>query len=81
MALIPWRQRELGWDPFRELELIQNEMNRLFDSSLVNWRGRGVDLLEGNWAPAVDIYDSKDNVLIRADMPGLKKRGYRGLGT
>jgi HSP20 family protein len=73
MALIPWRPRELWWDPFRDLETIQNEMNRLFNSSLTGWRSRGVDLLEGAWGPAVDIYDSKDNVMVRVDIPGMKK--------
>ena len=40
MALIPWRPRDLWWDPFRDMETIQNEMNKLFDSSLVGWRDR-----------------------------------------
>ncbi|MCM8796534.1 MAG: Hsp20/alpha crystallin family protein [Candidatus Omnitrophica bacterium] len=73
MALIPWRPREMWWDPFRDLEAIQNEMNRLFDSSLLRWSDRDVGLLEGAWSPAVDIYDSKGNVMVKADIPGMKK--------
>ena len=73
MALIPWRPRDLWQDPFRDLETIQNEMNKLFDSSLVGWRDRDAGLLEGVWNPAVDIYDSKDNVMVKADIPGMKK--------
>jgi len=73
MAIIPFRQRDLWWDPFRDLEVIQNEMNRLFDSSLMAWRDRGTGLLEGAWSPAVDIYDSKDNIMVKADIPGMKK--------
>lgn len=73
MALIPWRPREMWWDPFRDLEAIQNEMNKLFDSSLLRWGDRGVGLLEGAWSPAIDIYDSKDNIMVKADIPGMKK--------
>lgn len=73
MALIPWRPKESWWDPFRDLETIQKEMNRMFDSSLVRWPSRDAGLLEGAWSPAIDIYDSKDNVLVKADIPGMNK--------
>jgi len=73
MALIPWRPKESWWDPFRDLETIQNEMNKLFDSSLLRFGDRNVGLLDGAWSPAVDVYDSKDNVMVRADIPGMTK--------
>jgi len=73
MAMIPWRPKELWWDPFRDLEMIQNEMNKLFDSSLVRWGDRNTGLLESAWSPAIDIYDSKDSVMVKADIPGMKK--------
>ena len=73
MALIPWRPKESWWDPFRDLETIQNEMNKLFDSSLLRFGDRNVGLLDGAWSPAVDVYDSKDNVMVKADVPGMKK--------
>jgi len=73
MAIIPWRPKESWWDPFKDLEIIQNEMNRLFDSSLVRWGDRGTGLLDGVWGPAVDIYDSKDNIMVKADIPGMSK--------
>lgn len=73
MVLIPWRPREMWWDPFRDLETIQNEMNKMFNSSLVRWADRDAGLLEGAWSPAIDIYDSKDNIMVKADIPGMKK--------
>lgn len=73
MALIPWRPREEWWDPFKELSEIQKEMNRLFSLSFAREAGKDTGLLEGAWTPAVDIYDSKDNILVKADLPGLKK--------
>jgi HSP20 family protein len=73
MALVPYRKSDWMVDPFRELENLQDQMNRLFDFSLSgNSLGRST-LLGGQWAPAIDIYDSKENILVKAELPGLKK--------
>ena len=71
MKLVPWKARETGLDLFEDLEDIQREMNRLFD---VGFRrplkaGNGGTL----WAPAVDIVDDKDQIKVKADLPGMKK--------
>jgi len=75
MALIPWRNRTGRdlYNPFTEMETLQNEMNRLFNFSLGRWDDRAHGLMEGHWNPAVDIYDSKDDILVKADIPGMKK--------
>jgi len=73
MALIPWQERH-GWlDPFSEIEKIQDEVNRLFNFSLSRGFEKSRGLLEGAWGPAVDVYDSKDNILIKAEIPGMNK--------
>ena len=68
MALIRWSPRRDLWDPFASLAEIQDEMNRLFDTSL---RDRGV--FDGAFSPAVDVVVGKDNVVVKADLPGLSK--------
>ena len=68
MALIRWRPETELWDPFENLAGIRDEMNRLFDSSL---RRRGI--FDGAFAPAVDIVEDKDNLLVTVDLPGLTK--------
>lgn len=73
MAIVPWRPKEEWWEQFMDLERIQNEMNRLFNLSLSRGGERDTWLLDRVWGPAVDIYDSKDNVLVKADIPGLSK--------
>jgi len=73
MVLIPWRSRETWLNPFSELEKIQDEMNKLFSFSLSRWPERTSGLMEGTWGPAVDIYDSKDNIFVKADIPGMAK--------
>lgn len=73
MALVPWREENFWGNPFGELEKIQDEMNKLFNFSLARRPYKGLDLLEGAWSPAVDVYDSKDNIIVKADIPGMKK--------
>ena len=72
MELIPWKKRD-AWRPFSELENLQSEMNRLFDFSLGRWPSRSMGLMEGAWSPAIDVFDSKENVMVKADIPGMKK--------
>lgn len=73
MALVPSRRDNWLLDPFSEMESLQKEMNRLFDVSLSRHPWGDPTLLGGQWAPAVDVYDSKDDILVKADLPGLKK--------
>lgn len=60
------------WRPFRDVLSIQDEMNRLFD----DFFGRPVtkqEWTEGVWAPSVDVSESKDDVIIKAEIPGMSK--------
>lgn len=72
MFLVPRKSNSL-WDQFKEMEQLQREMNRLFDFSLARLPGEDSTLSGGQWAPAIDVHDSKDNILVQADLPGLKK--------
>lgn len=72
MILIPWRPRDLWWDRFNDLEKVQSEINRLFDRT--RWpAGREQGSPEGAWSPAIDVYDGKEELLVKADIPGMKK--------
>jgi HSP20 family protein len=73
MAIIPWRPRRDVWQPFREMETLQNEMNKFFDFSLGRLPVKSMGLMEGAWSPSVDVFESKDNIMVKADMPGMKK--------
>ena len=73
MNLIP-RKRETNLIPFRGLFDLQREMNELFEGfSLGKWNDREDSLFEGAWSPAIDVHESKDSVVVRADLPGMKK--------
>ena len=56
------------WDPFRELNVLQDRMNRLFQ----DFAPRGEqDLTTGNFVPPVDIYEDEHSVTLKVEVPGL----------
>jgi HSP20 family protein len=71
MALV--RFRPLGSvDPFRDLGDIQSEMNRMFDN--VFGRGPQSQAMERVWAPAVDMYETKEDLVVKAELPGVSEK-------
>ena len=60
----------IKYDPFRELRGLQDEMNRLFMSNFS--RGGESDLMRGAWSPQVDIFENKDQIVLEAELPGMK---------
>jgi HSP20 family protein len=63
------------YDPFRDLRALQDEVNRLFSSSLTRDFG-DEGLSRGAWAPSVDIYENKDNVVLEAELPGMNREDF-----
>lgn len=60
------------WDPLRDLLSIQDRMNRLFEQTLS--RSRTEDGISAStWAPAVDIYETPETIVMKADLPGLTR--------
>jgi len=57
------------WSAFDRLPSLRDELNRLFDFALPT---RDSGLFSG-WTPALDVYDEKDNFVVKAELPGLKK--------
>jgi HSP20 family protein len=58
------------YDPFRDLRSLQDEVNRLFSSSFS--RGGDSELTRGAWSPSVDIFENKDQIVLEAELPGMK---------
>jgi HSP20 family protein len=73
MALIKWRPRG-QFDPFRDLMGMQDEINRLFDVTLGRSPMDHTSLFEGEWAPAIDIYESEDAVVVKTELPGMTEK-------
>ena len=61
------------WDPFRELSLAQERLNRILGDV---HRASDDVMSRGAWLPAVDIYDNgKHELVIKAELPGLDREG------
>ena len=58
------------WDPFRELLSRQERMNRLFDQTFSRSRSPAGEFDGGTWSPTVDLYESQDNLILKAEWPG-----------
>lgn len=77
------------WDPFAELSRMEREMRRLFDDVWAErrWRGalpapKGAELpaeAKGELigTPAVDLVDKGDTLVLRSEMPGVKKEDVK----
>ena len=73
MAMERWRPFGLStmdrWEPFRVSD-IQNEVNRLFD----NFFGRPASTTGRAWVPPVDMYATKDDVVLTLELPGVSEK-------
>ncbi len=66
MALMKYKRD----DPFRALEALHDEINKLFNFS---W-GRFPAIREEILAPSVDVWEDKDNIYVEADIPGFEQK-------
>lgn len=57
-----WTFNDNGYDPFWSVRNLQREMNRLFSE----------DDVRGDSFPAVNIWSNEDQVLVTAELPGIK---------
>jgi len=63
------------YDPFRDLRMLQDEVNRLFSSNLSGaFSDQGI--ARGAWAPSVDIYENKDQIVLEAELPGMNREDF-----
>jgi HSP20 family protein len=63
------------WDPARELDALQGDMNRLFDSFFGRREGAaGSGYGTRRWLPPMDLVETEDHLVLRADLPGVEER-------
>jgi HSP20 family protein len=61
------------WEPVRELNSLQQEMNRLFSSFFETpTAGNGASYAR-RWIPAMDLVETGDEYVLTADLPGLSQ--------
>jgi len=60
------------WEPSRGVTSLQDQVNRLFEDTLTRNRPGQADL--ATWAPAVDIYETETELVVKADLPDLQEK-------
>ena len=58
-------------DTFQGLSGLQEQVNRLFDTS---FPGRSDNSALTTWAPAVDIYETENELVVKADLPDINEK-------
>jgi len=61
------------WNPARDLMTMRDDMDRLFSQLLGRGEGEEPSLGRGNWAPPVDIYETDEAFVLKAELPGFRK--------
>lgn len=61
--------------PFKELMALQDRMNRLFDST-TSREGADEEIESASWTPAVDIYETKDAIIVNVEAPGMSREQF-----
>jgi HSP20 family protein len=56
------------WEPAREVDSLQSEVNRVFDAFFGNGPSR-----TRRWVPAMDLVETDSDLVLRADLPGLTR--------
>ena len=73
--LTRWQRPELNaWQGVGRLTDLRDEIDRLFESPLAELT-RTSQLLS-SWTPAVDLFEDKDNFVLRAELPGHEERRH-----
>jgi HSP20 family protein len=64
----------IRWEPARELQSMQSEMNRRFGTFFDSTTPRnGARASLRRWIPAMDVAETDDHYVLRADLPGLSE--------
>src|SRR5690349_111130 len=60
------------WEPFSGLSTLHNQVNRLFNETMFHGTGEGSALT--TWAPTVDIYETANELVVKADLPDMSEK-------
>ena len=60
----------IRWDPFRELNSLENQFTRIFGTNGRSWPAREPSDTT-TWSPNVDILEADNELVLKAELPGL----------
>ena len=58
------------WEPYRDLVSAQRDFDRLFREAFSPMHGE-TEVSTRSWAPPVDIYETEDAIVLKAELPGI----------
>ena len=58
-------------EPFRGISTLQDQFNRIFNES---FRNHAEESALTTWAPAVDIYETPNELVVKADLPDVNEK-------
>ena len=61
------------WEPFSNLLTAQRDFDRLFKEAFNPFVSEG-DLSTRTWAPPVDIYENENDIVLKAELPGIEPK-------
>ena len=64
----------IRWNPMREMLNFRHQMNHWFDDAFNPIVRDDAKLSLWDWNPVVDVYDNEDNIVIKAELPGIDKK-------
>jgi len=67
MKIVRW------WDPVREFSAMQNQMSHVFGETFGPSMTQTDQPPAGTWAPAVDIYETDQEIVLQVELPGVTK--------
>jgi HSP20 family protein len=59
------------FEPFRGISTLQDQFNRLFNES---FRNHAEESAVASWAPAMDIYETPNELVVNADLPDVNEK-------
>jgi len=62
------------WNPFREMDLLRREMNRLFDDWPLRFEKDLGGVSMAAWSPNVDIFEDENEVVLSLEVPGINEK-------
>jgi HSP20 family protein len=62
----------IRWEPFREIEQLQRQMNRLFDEIMPTSRGEAIDGI--TFVPPAEMEETPDAIHLKLEIPGIEAK-------
>jgi HSP20 family protein len=74
MTLMKYTRPHLFWQrsPLEAVNQLQEEVARLFEAPV---KGFGTQFFN-EWAPALDLFEDKENLVVKLEVPGMKKEDF-----